>query len=112
MATGQLGLSGIKNVNNMSKEKIKKEIKRIEKILAKEKNLNKITFYEGYLKGLRFNIDNLKVIKKEKVALIKEMIKDIREVEQNYPHTYFDDGYNYKRRECIDIAKKHNINLE
>ncbi len=42
----------------MSKEKIQKEIKRIEKILAKEKNLNKITFYEGYLKGLRFCVNN------------------------------------------------------
>ncbi len=31
-----------------------KEIERIEKKLETEKNLDKITFYEGYLKGLKF----------------------------------------------------------
>ena len=31
-----------------------KELERVEKALKKEKNLNQISFYEGYIKGLKF----------------------------------------------------------
>ena len=37
---------------------MEKEIERIEKILETEKNLDKITFYEGYLKGLKYKEKN------------------------------------------------------
>jgi hypothetical protein len=33
---------------------IKSELKRAETALGKEKNLDRITFYEGYIKGLKF----------------------------------------------------------
>lgn len=37
-----------------SETKLDREIKKAEKALGNEKNLTQITFYEGYLKGLRF----------------------------------------------------------
>ena len=45
--------------NFIPRSEVEEEIKRIETELEKAKSLDQTTFYEGYLKGLKFKLTNL-----------------------------------------------------
>lgn len=57
-------------------ESIKEEKQKAEEALRKEKNLNQVSFYEGYIKGLKFN--NQEVIATYK----RDLEKKVKEAQQ------------------------------
>jgi len=50
---------------------IKEELEFIEKVLSGEKNLDRITFYEGYIKGLKFGIEAIAARDEEWIGELK-----------------------------------------
>jgi hypothetical protein len=90
------------------------EIKKVNSAIGKEQNLTQVTFYEGYLKGLRFGREALSTLEKKKdecdlcenhlrkcgkhfygitnareKEIKKELLKEIRQIViEDVPHQY------------------------
>jgi len=59
----------------MKDKEILEELKKAEKALEEERNLEQVTFYEGYIKGLKYGNQALKKQREEIVSEIEERME-------------------------------------
>lgn len=90
------------------------ELKKSEKLLNKTKNLNEISFLEGYIKGLKFIRQTIKTEREQAVKEVLEEIekglpKEMKKVESvnKWPGQYaYIDAYNESLNNVKDFINK------